>query len=166
MGSRSGWLVVGMVALALAGAWQYRDRLKAHGQPALAALAPATPGAAPQDQPDVLYSWVDKDGVTHYEQQSGRGQRVEFDGSRITPLTPVDPDLAGRVRTAAGSDTVAASTVAGEATGAVPGAAGGPVDASAAPSGGGASGTLGRLRQELQVQARKMQQAKASRDDL
>ncbi|MCD6061762.1 MAG: hypothetical protein K0S16_2073 [Moraxellaceae bacterium] len=49
----------------------------------------AAPLAAPaQQKPDVLYTWVDKDGVTHFEQGPQRGTRVVYDGSRITPLPP------------------------------------------------------------------------------
>jgi hypothetical protein len=43
----------------------------------------------------VLYTWVDKQGVTHYSQNSdGKGQRVEYDGSGITPMAPVVADFA------------------------------------------------------------------------
>lgn len=133
MGGSGRWLVVGGVALALAGAWQYRDRLKALLPP------PAASAEHAMAQPDVLYSWVDQAGVTHYEQRTGRGQRVEFDGGRITPLAPVDPALAGRVRKAAGSDE---------------------------PVGGEAAGTLQGLREELQSGAQAMQQAQSARRDL
>lgn len=124
--------VVVAVVVAAAG-WQYRDRLRS----AWEARHPA-PAAAPLAQPDVLYSWVDKDGVTHYEQRSGQGQRVEYDGSAITPLAKPDPEAVERLREAAGDKD----------------------EGEAAP----AEGLMG-LRQELQQNARKMQAAKAAQSD-
>lgn len=123
-----------VVAVVLAGAgWQYRDRLLGAWQ----ARNPPPSAAAPMASPDVLYSWVDKDGVTHYEQRSGQGQRVEYDGSGITPLNKPDPAAVERLREAAGDK-----------------------DEEEAP----AEGLMG-LRQELQQNARKMQAAKAAQSD-
>lgn len=46
---------------------------------------PATPAAPPRK--DTVYRWVDRDGVTHYEQQGGRGREaVEVDQGRINAL--------------------------------------------------------------------------------
>ena len=124
--------VVAVVVVAGAG-WQYRDRLQA----AWAARNPPV-AAQPLAQPDVLFSWVDKDGVTHYEQRSGKGQRVEYDGTAITPMAKPDPEAVERLRQAAGDEDEAAE--------------------------GQAEGLQG-LRQELQQNARKMQAAKAAQSD-
>lgn len=120
------------VVVAAGAGWQFRDRL----QDAWADRNPPPSAARPAAQPDVLYSWVDKDGVTHYEQQGGKGRRLEYDGSGITPMARPDPDAVERLRKAAGEEEEAAP----------------------------AEGLMG-LRQELQDNARRMQAAKASRSD-
>lgn len=137
-GMRLGWVVV----LALAAAWLYRERLGA----VVVAHAPASPPAA---RVDVLYSWVDPQGVTHYEQDDGQGRRLQYDGSRITPLAPVDPGLAGRVREAAGEAAAPAGS--------------GDTSAGTAPQG---STTLHGLRAEMEANARQMQQARAAQRGL
>lgn len=142
-------LGIGVLTVAVAAAWLYRERLG----PAAAAHAPAAPPAA---RVDVLYSWVDQQGVTHYEQDDGQGRRLQYDGSRITPLAPVDPGLAGRVREAVGDD----SSEAGEVTSALPGASGA---AEAAQQG---STTLHNLRREMEANARKMQETRAAQRNL
>lgn len=119
------------VVVVAAAAWQYRDRLQA----AWEARNPPPP-VARLAQPDVLFSWVDKEGVTHYEQRAGQGQRVEYDGSGITPMAKPDPEAVERLRKAAGEEEKAAS----------------------------AEGLMG-LRQELQENARQMQAAKAAQTD-
>lgn len=81
------WVTGLLILLVLAGSagWHYRDHIQAKINPPASANNPAK-------VPDVLYSWVDKDGVTHYSQQPGKKtvQRVEYDGSRITPVEIVE----------------------------------------------------------------------------
>ena len=122
---------VAVVGLATA-AWQFRDRLQDVWSP----RNPSPATAQPLAQPDVLYSWVDKAGVTHYEQRAGKGQRVEYDGSGITPMAKPDPEAVERLRKAAGEEDKPAP----------------------------AEGLMG-LRQELQEGARQMQAAKAGQAD-
>ncbi|HEX6592657.1 MAG TPA: DUF4124 domain-containing protein [Moraxellaceae bacterium] len=77
-------LTLFLVVLALGGffAWKYRA-------PLLARLNPPPSAAHPAEKPDVLYSWVDRDGVTHFSQESGRNAtRIEYDGGRISPIEP------------------------------------------------------------------------------
>lgn len=142
-GMRLGGVVLAVVVVA----WLSRERLGA----ALVAPAPAAHPAAPVD---VLYSWVDEQGVTHYEQDAAEGRRLQYDGSRITPLAPVVPGLAGRIREAVGDDASRTAASAGA----------GPGDAEAAPLRG--STTLQGLRAEMEANARQMQQARAARRDL
>jgi hypothetical protein len=92
---------VGVVVLAVAG-WHYRGRLWQGASTAVSAPAPET--IAIQQKPDVLYTWVDKDGVTHFEQDSGHGSQVVYDGSRITPLVPPPTSSWPKIETA--SDAV------------------------------------------------------------
>lgn len=77
-------------ALLLIGAvvtgWHYRAQI-------IARINPPASAARPMDAPDVLYTWVDKEGVTHYSQTAGKGERVEYDGSGITPVAPVAASL-------------------------------------------------------------------------
>lgn len=125
------------------------ERRSDSGERGLRVPVPVLPAAAPrQTTPDVLYTWVDGNGVTHYEQRrpgKAGGERVQYDGSRLTPLPPVDPALAGRIREAAGGE--AASLDAGL-----------PAQAGSAPAGG-----LQGLRRELQQGARQLQAARAAR---
>ncbi|MDF2444923.1 MAG: hypothetical protein K0S46_159 [Moraxellaceae bacterium] len=108
--------------------WNYRAELKARFMP------PAPVAQRPGQQTDVLYSWVDSEGVTHFEQQPGKGQRVVYDGSRVTPLEPVQaPGLAAPVAEAAAEDL--------------------------AKSG---AKSLHSLRDELKAGAQRMQEAKAA----
>lgn len=78
-----------VILLLLAGlvfaVWHYQAHL-------LAFITSPSSAANSAGKPDVLYSWADKDGVTHFEQQAGKGVAVSYDGSRITPM--------GRVGTA------------------------------------------------------------------
>ncbi|MES2918575.1 MAG: DUF4124 domain-containing protein [Pseudomonadota bacterium] len=120
------------VVMAAAAGWQYRDRLPWR----LGALAPAA-AAAPVDAQDVLYTWVDQQGVTHYSQHSGQGQRVSYDGSAITPLAKPDPAQLERLEQAAGEETAPASS----------------------------GNAIMDLRRELQDNARQMQAAKAAQTD-
>lgn len=89
-------LVIVLAVAAGAAAWTYREAI-ARVQPAATAAQVAPAGSAVPEVPvesrpaassDVLYRWVDADGVVHYEQQAGRGVPVTFDGSRITPMAP------------------------------------------------------------------------------
>jgi hypothetical protein len=108
--------------------WNYRAELKARFMP------PAPVAQKPVQQPDVLYSWVDSQGVTHFEQQPGKGQRVVYDGSRVTPLEPVQaPKASAPVAEAAAEDLAK----------------------------GGAK-SLHNLRDELKAGAQRMQEAKAA----
>lgn len=83
-------------------------------------------------KPDVVYSWVDSEGVTHFGQEAGKGMRLELDGSRITPLAPVGAGPAVRPDVAVEADK---------------------------PRG---SEALRQLRQNLQDGAQRMQAAKAA----
>lgn len=109
--------------------------------------------AARTGQPDVLYTWVDKNGVTHFEQQKG-GTRVEYDGNRITPLPPADP-----VQLAAADAANAADQAAKAA------AAEGAVSGDQQPAGGG-GGLVPETTRELHRNIQKMRAAKAARDGL
>lgn len=88
---------LGLVLLMLAGAgyagWQHKAYLLALINPPL-----AVNHSAPK--PDVVYSWVDKDGVTHYQQDAGKGSRTVYDGSRITRLEPIPPEVLARAEAA------------------------------------------------------------------
>lgn len=83
-----------MLVFVAGSAWHYRARIIAYINPPPSASRPA-------ESPDVLYSWVDDDGVTHFSARPGKGERLEFDGSRITPVDVVEaplittPDVAG-----------------------------------------------------------------------
>lgn len=131
MGRTMTVVVVGLVMAAALG-WQYRvpllEAMDLRGVPLSA--------ARPAEQPDILYTWVDDKGVTHYEQQSGKGQRVAYDGSGITPLDKPDPGQVERLRKAAGEETPA-----------------------------GSGNPLVDLRHELQEGSRQMQAAKAAQTD-
>lgn len=160
MGSKGQWLLVVAVAAGVAG-WQYRERLQALlRQPLPLVGAPVVAPAAP----DVVYSWVDKNGVTHFEQDAGRGQRVVYDGKRITPLAPVDPGLVERVRQVSASDASAPGTGEAAAQGSEAGAAPAGSGGAAAPA--GATGGLHGLRRELQEKARRMQAVRDAERDL
>lgn len=81
----TGVLVV--VVLGGSAGWHYRETIKAW-------LNPPPSASHPADTPDVLYSWVDKEGVTHYSQEpAGKGKRIEYDGSRITPVEVVEAPI-------------------------------------------------------------------------
>jgi hypothetical protein len=90
---------------------------------------------------DQLYTWVDKHGVTHYSQEppakGPKGNVVIYDGDRVTPLAPVDTELAARTAKAAGS-----------------------LDKTEEPELGG-SETLHELRREIHQKRQKMQQTGA-----
>lgn len=81
--------LIGVVAVILAvaagTAWHYRATIKAYFDPPASADNPA-------EAPDVLYSWVDENGVTHFSAKPGKPKatRVEYDGSRITPVGVVE----------------------------------------------------------------------------
>ncbi len=90
-------VVVGIFAgLVLAGAaaagWHYRAHFLEEKD--VQAVSPEASA-----QPDVLYKWVDKHGVTHYSQEPAarKTERMEFDGKRLTPLEPVDASLMTRL---------------------------------------------------------------------
>lgn len=125
--------VLAVVTVLAAGAgWHYQDRLRA----ARDALWPPATAPTAAAAPDVLYTWVDAKGVTHYGQQSGKGRRVTYDGSAITPLAKPDPGPLDRLRQAAGEEEAA-----------------------------GSGNAILDLRGELQENARKMQAAKAAQSD-
>jgi hypothetical protein len=129
----------GGVALGL----HYRDRV-------MAVLHPATPPVV-QAKPDVLYTWVDSAGVTHFEQKDGRGRRLEYDGSRITPLVPADPAQLAAADAATAADNKARAA-----------AAAGP--AGDEPTHG--SQLMQQAAAELRENARKIQAARAAREGL
>jgi hypothetical protein len=102
----SGWR--GLMVLLVAGGavalgLHYRDRI-------VAVPHPATPPVLAK--PDVLYTWVDRAGVTHFEQESGQGRRLEYDGSRITPLAPADPAQLAAADAATAADNKARAAAA------------------------------------------------------
>ena len=80
--------------------WHYQERIMAFtaSLSSAAHLSSAQPSSAqPAEKPDVLYRWVDKEGITHFDQQAGKGRAIIYDGSRITPMGKVDasaPDSA------------------------------------------------------------------------
>ncbi|HEX6592656.1 MAG TPA: hypothetical protein VF050_11700 [Moraxellaceae bacterium] len=97
------WVVIVVV---MTGVWLARDQVnrqfllnleytRQHTLPAfglklppatLPALAAPAPPAAPPRK-DTVYSWVDSQGVTHFEQYEGQGRAaVEVDQGRIGPL--------------------------------------------------------------------------------
>lgn len=76
-------VVLLVVAVAGSSGWYYRETIKAW-------LNPPPSADHPDATPDVLYSWVDKDGVTHFSEKPGKGERLEFDGGRITPVDVVE----------------------------------------------------------------------------
>lgn len=92
-----------LLAAAVAGGsgWYYRETIKAW-------LNPPPSADHPDATPDVLYSWVDKDGVTHFSEKPGKGERLEFDGGRITPVDVVEAPVLPPpepVRAGAGAST-------------------------------------------------------------
>jgi Domain of unknown function (DUF4124) len=78
------WLPLSLMALVLLTAtivfvWTYRHHVMERSQPETSPEATA--------QTDVLYRWVDAEGVTHYgSQPTAKAEKVVFDGRRITPL--------------------------------------------------------------------------------
>lgn len=120
-------VVVGIVLAGGAG-WHYRETIKAF-------LSPPPSASHPADNPDVLYSWVDKEGVTHYSQEPGKkAQRIEYDGSRITPVEVVEAPV---LPPAPATDEGDAST----------------------------GNAVLDLRKEMERNARLMEEAKAARQD-
>ncbi len=83
---------------ALAAGWHYRASI-------MALVDPPASAANPAEKPDVLYTWVDDKGVTHFSAQPGKGShKVELDGSRITPVQPVEPALIASLEQAEADD--------------------------------------------------------------
>lgn len=78
-------VLVAGAAVAAGIAWQYRAALTAR-------LNPPASASNPAESPDVLYSWVDDDGVTHFSAKPAKqgATQLEFDGSRITPVDVVE----------------------------------------------------------------------------
>lgn len=83
-------LIVLLAGVVVAGgaAWHYRATIKAY-------LTPPASASNPAENPDVLYSWVDEDGITHFSAKPAENgaKRVEFDGSRITPVDVVEAPI-------------------------------------------------------------------------
>lgn len=75
-------LVIGAALLG----WHYRATI-------MTTINPPASAARPMEKPDVLYKWVDKNGVTHYSQDASQGVAVEYDGASITPMAPVEGKL-------------------------------------------------------------------------
>ena len=132
--------------LSLLNHYRYRIMLVLHPQ-----------AAASADKPDVLYTWVDKQGVTHFEQTRGSGARVEYDGKRITPLAPVDQaQLAAADAATAADEAARAAKVAEPAAGAPP-----------VPSAeGDGSQLIHQTTRELHQNIQKMREARAAQDGL
>jgi hypothetical protein len=141
-------LVLALGGTALAG-WHYRADIKAHFD-RLAVQQQAGSGTqTAASPPDTLYTWVDSDGITHYEQQPGGAgsQALQYDGSRITPLVPPEQQGGSTTAAAGQSPTTRAEVMAGAVA-------------------GQGKETLHQLRQELEENARRMQEAKAAANDL
>lgn len=86
-----GRLLVGLlVGVAVAGgiAWQYKATI-------MVWLSPPASADNPAESADVLYSWVDDEGVTHFSAKptSQGATQLEFDGSRITPVDVVEASV-------------------------------------------------------------------------
>lgn len=80
-----------VLVILLGTGWYYGARL-------VAFVNPPASAAHPSASPDVLYTWVDENGVTQFSAEAGKGRkRVEFDGSGITPIDPVEPRLLARL---------------------------------------------------------------------
>ncbi|MDQ8037060.1 MAG: DUF4124 domain-containing protein [Pedobacter sp.] len=91
-------MAVLVVVILLATSWYYRARLQEF-------VSPPASAAHPSANPDVLYTWVDESGVTQFSAEAGKGrQRVEFDGSSITPIDPVESRLLARLDEVAADD--------------------------------------------------------------
>lgn len=94
-----------VLVILLGSGWYYRARL-------VAFVNPPASAAHPSDAPDVLYTWVDESGVTQFSAEAGKGRkRVEFDGSGITPIAPVEPRLLARLEAAEESGKPKGSTL-------------------------------------------------------
>ena len=117
------------VAVAAGVAWHFKASLMARVNPPASASQPA-------ESPDVLYSWVDDEGVTHFSAKPAKpgARQLEFDGSRITPVDVVETPVL--------------------APAAVP--------AESAPSSGN---VLKDLRAEMEQNAKRMQEAKGAHHD-
>jgi len=74
--NRTVMVVLALLITGWAG-WKYKDRI-------MTMINPPPSADAPSENPDVLYRWVDKDGVTHFDQQADKGDRLEYDGTRVT----------------------------------------------------------------------------------
>lgn len=109
--------------------------------------------AQSQEKPDVLYSWVDKKGVTHFEQDSSKGVRIEYDGNRITPLVPVDPGQLAALDAATEADKAAQAQ-----------AAAAPEEQGQAAEHG--SALIHQASRELHRNVQKMRAAKAAREGI
>lgn len=86
-----------LIGAVIAG-WHYRANITA-------LINPPASAARPMDNPDVLYTWVDDKGVTHFSAAAAKGShKVEIDGSRITPVEPVAPALLAGLEQAEADD--------------------------------------------------------------
>lgn len=147
-----GWGLAGVLVLLVVGVMLlWRPKWAGAEKPVAAPSAQAAAALPPP--PDVLYTWVDKQGVRHYSQQPTRqARRVEFDGGRITPWEKADTEAAARLHAEAEKVPLPAASGAEAAQAApVPAAQG--------------SALLHGLRQELQQNQQRMQeQREAARD--
>lgn len=151
-------LVVGVLCTALLLAvWQGRE-----GQPPVGVVDEATAEALPADSAsepvatsepvqDELYTWVDKNGVTHFSQKAPhkKAEKVTYDGGRITPLPKADSSITARVAAIAQQAQEATGTATDTASGEAP-----------TPKG---STLLHGIRKELQENQQKMQATKDAR---
>lgn len=142
-------VMAAVVVLAAGAAWHYRAAMSAF---VAAKTAPPPSAEHPSATPDVLYSWVDKEGVTHYEQHSEKGLRVEYDGSRITALTPLTAEQHALLEAAKAKEK-AAKTKGGAAP-----------EAEQVQQKG--SAWIHAVRKELQEDAAKMQAVKDERSGI
>lgn len=122
-------IVLGVLVLAAGAAWHYRATIKAY-------ISPPPSASNPAEAPDVLYSWVDKEGVTHFSAKpvDGKAKRVEYDGSRITPVEVVEAPVL-------------------------------PPEPAAGEEGGSTGNVVLDVRAEMERNARLMQEAKQAQHD-
>lgn len=125
-----------LMLLAAGGGWYYRAELRAlldRGKVGALASVPVKADVQAKAAPVQLYRWVDDNGVTHFEDQAGKGHPVKADGSGITPIEALGP-----------GDVLKAEDLARKAE-----------------AGGGSQG-LQRLRDELKAGAERLQEGKVA----
>lgn len=97
--------VVVVLALAAYAFPEARVRVAAWFSSATAELSEKPKAVVEPAVADELYTWVDKQGVTHYSQKPAhkKAEKVIYDGSRVTPLPEADAAVVERLKQIAGS---------------------------------------------------------------